>query len=341
MLVMLVLGYANVIGIPEFLQKKIAVALREHGVPVEFSRMRWHFGHGIVAENVILGEKADRATKALLTAGEVQLRIDYGALLKRKFQLSGVVLRERHPDPARHADQPPGISRRSGAKSVSCRTTPGRWTDLRLVFSGAKFTVSARVAHAAPEAMNWELFAGKKTGGHGKVANSLQDFADTLAKIKFSTPPQINAQITGDARDVRSFVARNSMPMPRRCRPRGSTRKNCRSPPPSPPRPTPWPCPEAALDFLDQCRALPVDVDDPGRATGFHQFFRPGAGMFRRMERTGPLGHKNFRKARRRRTGRRRRPRHREPKIILYQKCRVRPAPVEAIFAGQGRRVAG
>src|SRR5580692_8881636 len=76
-LAMLALGWANVIGIPDFLQKKIAGALREHGVPVEFSRMRWRFIHGIVAENVIVGDIANRASKPLLTAGQIQLRLDY------------------------------------------------------------------------------------------------------------------------------------------------------------------------------------------------------------------------------------------------------------------------
>ncbi|HTB82010.1 MAG TPA: AsmA-like C-terminal region-containing protein [Candidatus Sulfotelmatobacter sp.] len=202
-LVMLALGWANVIGIPDFLQKKIAVALREHGVPVEFSRMRWRFYHGIVAENVILGDKADRASKPLLTAGEIQLRLDYGALLKRKFQLSGVVLR------GGILTLPVTTTNRLEFREIQTEVRflhDETWSldELRMDFSGAKFLVSGQVAHA-PEAMNWDLFAGKNTGVHGAVANSLKDFADTLAKIKFETPPQINAQISGDARDVHSF----------------------------------------------------------------------------------------------------------------------------------------
>jgi hypothetical protein len=203
-LVMLALGWVNVIGLPDFLQEKIAAALRGHGVPVEFSRIRWHFYHGIVADNVIIGDKTNLASKPLLTAGQVQLRLDYGALLQRKFQLSGVVLNGGILTlPVTPTNRLKFLEIQTEIRFLPEET----WSldELRTVFSGAKFKVSGRVAHA-PEAMNWDLFSGKNAGTHGAVANSLKDFADTLAKIKFSTPPQINAQITGDARDVHSFA---------------------------------------------------------------------------------------------------------------------------------------
>jgi hypothetical protein len=205
LIMLLALGWANVIGIPDFLQKRIAVALREHGVPVEFARMRWRFIHGIVAENVIIGDIANRASKPLLTAGQIQLRLDYGALLKRKFQLSGVVLRGGILTlPVTPTNRLEFLEIQTEVRFQPDET----WSldELRADFSGAKFLVSAQVAHA-PEAMNWDVFTGKNAGAHGAVANSLKDFADTLAKIKFTAPPQINAQISGDARDVHSFRA--------------------------------------------------------------------------------------------------------------------------------------
>jgi AsmA-like C-terminal region len=203
-LALLALAWANVVGIPDFLQKKIAVAMRAHGVPVEFSRMRWRLIHGLVAENVIVGDKSLRENSALLTAGQIQLRLDYGALWQRKIQLSGVVLRDGILTlPVTPTNRLEFLNLQSEVRFQADET----WSldELRADFSGAKFLIAAKIAHA-PDAMNWELFAGKKTGGHGTVANSLKDFADTLAKIKFSSPPQINVQIDGDARDVHSFT---------------------------------------------------------------------------------------------------------------------------------------
>src|SRR6185437_13738595 len=47
--------WCNRVGIPEFLKKPLVEKLRAHGIELEFSRMRLHWGSGLVAENVHIG----------------------------------------------------------------------------------------------------------------------------------------------------------------------------------------------------------------------------------------------------------------------------------------------
>jgi hypothetical protein len=207
-LALLLIAWCNVVGIPEFFQSRIATALRGHGVAVEFSALRWRFIRGIVAENVILGDKLNRADKPLLTARQIQLRFDYPSLAKGKFIITAVVLRDGI------FTLPVNATNRLVLQAIQTevRFLPGETLaldELRAEFSGAKILLAGEVAHA-PEVMKWELFAGKKSGGSGRRAldQPLQNFTDALAKIHFTGAPQINVQIAGDASDVHSISVR-------------------------------------------------------------------------------------------------------------------------------------
>src|SRR5882762_11106972 len=94
LLALLALGWVNVVGFPGFVKQRLTTALQDHDVALQFSRVRWHFIHGIVAENVIIGDRQIHPDKPVLTAGQIQLRLDYGALVHRKLQLTGVVVRD-------------------------------------------------------------------------------------------------------------------------------------------------------------------------------------------------------------------------------------------------------
>ena len=209
---LLLIAWCNVVGIPDFFQSRIAAALRGHGVAVEFSGMRWRFIHGIVAENVILGDKLNRADQPLLTARQIQLRFDYPSLARGKFLLTGVVLRDGI------FTLPMSATNRLTLQNIQteARFLPEEtWVldELRAEFSGIKILLAGEVAHA-PDVAKWDLFAGKKTGGRGALGRPLQDFTDALAKIHFTGSPQINAQIAGDARAVHSFTVRLNANVP-------------------------------------------------------------------------------------------------------------------------------
>src|SRR5580700_3042438 len=81
--------WLNVVGLPGFLKTRLVTALQERGVQLEFTRMRLRIVHGLICDNVRIGA-AQGTGGPLLTAREVQLRINYPALLRRKFQVDGL-----------------------------------------------------------------------------------------------------------------------------------------------------------------------------------------------------------------------------------------------------------
>jgi hypothetical protein len=203
-LALLALAWINVVGFPDFVKQRVTAALQDRGVTLEFSRMRWRFIRGIVVENAIIGDKQVQPDKPVLTAGQIHLRLDYGALAHRKFQLTGMVVRDGiFTLPVTPTNRLVVLNMQA---EVSFRPDE-TWSldELRADFSGVKIRLSGQVAHA-PEVMKWQIFGGQKTAGQGALSHPLQDFSTALAKIRFDRPPQINATLHGDARDVHSFV---------------------------------------------------------------------------------------------------------------------------------------
>ena len=211
-LVLLALAWVNVVGVPQFFQKRLVTALREQGVPLELSRIRWRFIHGIVADNVIIGDREHRDSQPLFTAGQIQLRLDYATLLKNKFRLAGVVVRDGiFTLPVSTTNRLALLNTQAEIRFLPDET----WSldELRADFSGTKIRLAGQVIHA-PDARNWDIFSPSKTGSHGASVKPLQDFADVLAKIHFARPPTISAQIFGDARDGHSFTLRLNADVP-------------------------------------------------------------------------------------------------------------------------------
>src|SRR5271170_2193787 len=85
--------WLNRIGLPDFLKTRLVAALRADGVQLEFTRMRLSLVRGIVADDVRVGD-AQNSGVATLAAREVQLRLDYAALLRRRLQVDGLTVRD-------------------------------------------------------------------------------------------------------------------------------------------------------------------------------------------------------------------------------------------------------
>ena len=195
-------GWFNLVGLPDFLKTRLTATLHERGVELEFSRMRLRLVHGFVAENVRLGGK--NPSQPVLTAGEVQLRLDYGALLHRQFQVDGIVVRNGN------FSLPLSATNTLTLRQLQTElrfATNDVWSldQFRADFSGIQISLAGLVAHPL-EAGKWQMFATSPGGDRGTTARSLQEFSDTLAKIKFTGQPQLSVTFHGDARDVHSFV---------------------------------------------------------------------------------------------------------------------------------------
>ncbi len=192
------------VGVPAFLQRRLVASLRERGVELEFSRMRFSLLRGLIAENVRVGHAAETDSPAL-SAGEVRLELDYRALLQRQLQLDGLVLLKGKfvlplsPTNALHLDDIQTELRFQENDTWSL-------DNFKAGFAGAQLALSGDIAHA-PEIRGWAIFHGANTG-EGVTRAQLQQFSDTLGKIHFTGTPQLSLTVDGDARDIHSFNVR-------------------------------------------------------------------------------------------------------------------------------------
>jgi hypothetical protein len=199
----------NRVGLPDFLKRPLVEKLRARGVELEFTRLRFHFVRGLVAENVRLGH-ASTPDSPTLSLAEVQLELDHRAMLHRRLQINGLVLRDGR------LVWPLTSTNRLTVDHIQTDLrfqTDDTWSldHFQAVFAGVKFSLAAEIAHA-PEIRHWKTFLGGKNGGWAK--QSLQKFSDTLDQIHFEGAPQLSLLVKGDARDIRSFVVRLNVNAP-------------------------------------------------------------------------------------------------------------------------------
>lgn len=202
LLLLAAFGWLHEEGLPDFLKSRLVAALHERGVQLEFTRMRLSLVSGILCDNVRIGEA--RQGGAALTAREIELRLDYPALLHRRLQVDGLVLR-RGKITYLLSD---GDSLSLTNLESELRFENGDiWSldQFKADFAGASFTLGGEVAHA-PEFQKWKMFAGAKSADRGSMESSLKSLSDTLKQIHFRGKPRLNARLSGDARDVHSFT---------------------------------------------------------------------------------------------------------------------------------------
>ncbi len=204
---LLAFGWFNLVGLPGFLKTRLVTAMHERGVQLGFSRLRLRVVHGLVCDNVRVGVTAGGA-EPVFTAREVQLRIDYPALLHLHLQVDGLVLRDGRLNLSPAPDHALVLTNLQGQLRILPDDT---WSldELTGGFAGTQFKLGGELAHA-PECRRWQIFAVGPAPERGSVEASLEQFSDTLKQIHFAGVPRINARLSGDARDVHSCSFRIS-----------------------------------------------------------------------------------------------------------------------------------
>ena len=199
------------VGVPDFLQRRLVGTLRERGVELEFSRLRFSLFRGLIAENVRMGH-ADAPDSPALSAREVRLELDYHMMMRRQLQLDGLVLlKGKFVLPL----SPTNVLTLDDIQTELHFRADDTWLldNFQAGFAGAKLTLSGNIVHA-PEFRSWEIFSGTNTGGAAATRMQLQKFSDTLGKIHFIETPQLSLTVDGDARDVHSFTIHLAVNVP-------------------------------------------------------------------------------------------------------------------------------
>ena len=201
--------YLDKVGLPDFIKNPLVQKLHDRGLDLQFTRLRWRLSHGIVAENVFFGRTNDSSSPQL-TLKEVELRLDYAALLKRQFQIESLQLRQGQLSW-------PVVSTTNGpARQLSIENIQ---TDLQLLtndvweldnlqaqFGGANIQLSGMLTNASV-IRDWKYFHGKPAPP-GTLQARLRRVADTLEQIHFTAPPQLKLEIRGDARQMEDIAVR-------------------------------------------------------------------------------------------------------------------------------------
>ncbi len=83
--------YVNKVGIPDFAKGPILAQLRDRGIVLEFRRMRFQIGRGIVAEHVNLGRVGPRVAEQFY-ADQVLLKFNHRSLLRLRPEVESLRL---------------------------------------------------------------------------------------------------------------------------------------------------------------------------------------------------------------------------------------------------------
>ena len=193
----------NRVGLPDFLKRRLVDSLRARGVELQFDRMRLSLVNGLVAENVRVGHAAGPDSPAL-SAREVRLELDYPAMLHRRLQLNGLVLREAgfilplFPTNTLALDH---------IQTDLNFLANDLWSldNFQAGFMGAQLKLTGDIAHA-PEIRNWDIFRAPRTNNPAASREQLRKFSDLLSEIHFTGTPQLTLAVHGDARDIHSFT---------------------------------------------------------------------------------------------------------------------------------------
>jgi hypothetical protein len=199
------LVWFNRIGLPDFLKRRLVETLQTRGIELEFTRMRLNLVHGLVVENVRLGH-AETPGGPAFSVDEMQLQLNYLALLRRQWQVDGLILRQgKFVWPLTPTN---GFTLGNIQAELRFQINDTWSLDhFQADFAGAKLALSGDIIHA-PEIRNWDIFHGKKTAGRDVWQARLRKFSDTLDRIHFTGTPQLSLVVDGDARDIHSFAVR-------------------------------------------------------------------------------------------------------------------------------------
>lgn len=197
--------WLNQIGLPGFVKRPLIEALRQRGITLQFVRLRVNFVHGLVADNVHIGGETSAAP--MMTFQQVQLQMNYHALMHRKWQLDGIVLRQgKLVLPISSTNARPRALTFDHIQTELRFETNDVWAldNFQAQFAGAEFALSGRVSHASAVA-NWQIFHRAKAAAPGATERQWKRIGDTLSQIHFNKASLVSLRVNGDARNVNSF----------------------------------------------------------------------------------------------------------------------------------------
>lgn len=207
--------YLNRIGLPDFIKNPLLARLQSRGIDLQFDRMRWRWNHGIVAENVRF-VRSDGTVAPRFSVKEAEVQIDYRALLRMELQVRGLLLRDGELDWEVTGTNAPNRKIAVEKIQTELRLLPGDLWELnqfQAQFAGAKLNLGGVLTNASA-LRDLKPVQSRTPSEPGALQRRLQQLADTLERIHFSTPPELNLDVRGDVRELQSFTIRLNVSTP-------------------------------------------------------------------------------------------------------------------------------
>lgn len=203
------LAWVNTIGLPDFLKRPLLTELHARGLDLKFTRLRWRWNRGLVADNVLIGPTRQETNRPRFSIEQLAIEINHHELVRMRLHVDAVTL---HGGKLVWPINDP--SRTNAALAITniqtrVRFLPGdQWTldDFTGDFAGAEMRLSGTVTNANA-LRDWKVFHSHKPAKPGRLNERLRQFADVMDRIQFSEPPHLHVSVNGDARDPRSFSA--------------------------------------------------------------------------------------------------------------------------------------
>jgi len=200
--------YLNQIGLPDFVKKPLLDKLRQRGLNLQFSRMRLRWYEGVVVDDVRFA-RADEPLSPQLTLAEVQVLFNVRALTHFQVQLDSLVLHNgRFLWPLTETNESPRDLSMANIETRLRFLPNDQWEleQFRAIFAGARIQLSGVITNASyiPQ-LRFVQEQQPSTNSAGRWRSQLRRFADTLERIHFGVPPDLNVQVRGDARDLQTL----------------------------------------------------------------------------------------------------------------------------------------
>lgn len=202
--------YLNRVGLPDFVKRPLLEKLHARGIDLQFTRLRWRPVYGIVADNVSFGQTNGLAGPKLMLK-EIQVRLNYPALLKREVQVKSLALHNGRlvwTIPDRDTNNPPREISAQNIETELQLLTNDVWSleDFQAQFAGATVQLSGAITNASV-VRDWKIFHRGRSAP-GALQERLRRIADILEQTHFSTAPQLKLDIRGDARNLENLSVR-------------------------------------------------------------------------------------------------------------------------------------
>ncbi len=192
--------YLHEVGIPGFIKRPVLQKIHDAGFDVEFSAIAWAWPSRVRFEGATFSQATNSSLK--ISAAAVRFNLDLSAAAQRDIRINSVSIEgAKLIVPTSETN---GHSLILSNINVTARIFKNQKLELdRFVaeFDGAKMEAAGTLTNFLA-IQNWPLFYPAKKTASQKGAKTLDRFRTIWNSVRFSTPPEIQVHLSGDAADI-------------------------------------------------------------------------------------------------------------------------------------------